>query len=202
MNTQAYPLQWPTGYPRTDRPKESRFGHWNRRPTIHAATELLLDELRLLQAQEIVISTNQKLRRDGLPYSRQGPEINDTGVAVYFQLRGEPRVVACDQWASIGENIHAIAKTIGAMRGIDRWGCSDMLQRMFTGFAALPAAGASSAGRTWWEVLGVDPDADYDDVRSEYKRRLLNTHPDRGGDADAFQEVREAWEEFMNQYNN
>lgn len=43
-------------------------------------------------------------------------------------------------------------------------------------------------------ILGVGPDADADAVRAAYRRKVKETHPDRGGSSDAFQRVTEAYE--------
>lgn len=43
-------------------------------------------------------------------------------------------------------------------------------------------------------VLGLEPGADDADVRAAYRSRVKETHPDRGGDADAFMRVTEAYE--------
>ena len=37
------------------------------------------------------------------------------------------RAIACDKWDSIRDNLHAVAKTIEALRGIDRWGTGEMV---------------------------------------------------------------------------
>jgi hypothetical protein len=43
------------------------------------------------------------------------------------------------------------------------------------------------------EVLGVRPGASPDEVRAAWRRRARATHPDRGGDEEAFSEVLEAY---------
>lgn len=35
----------------------------------------------------------------------------------------------------------------------------------------------------WWQVLGIEADADKATVRKAYRERALKHHPDRGGDA-------------------
>lgn len=186
-NTTAYPLQWPNGFPRTTNPIESRFGKYGSRPTTAFGTNALQHELRRLGASNVVISTNLTLRNDGLPRSSQrAPE--DAGVAVYFTKAGEQRVIACDKWRTVGENIYAIAKSIEAMRGIDRWGCSDMLNRMFNGFKALPEKAGEGAA-SWWDVLGVSVDATKSEIIAAYRKRGKETHPDLGGDAEEFNRV-------------
>lgn len=45
-----------------------------------------------------------------------------------------------------------------------------------------------------YEVLGVAPDADDEQLRRAYRLRLRETHPDTGGDAALFIHVQRAWE--------
>ncbi|QDE36330.1 molecular chaperone DnaJ [Microbacterium foliorum] len=45
-----------------------------------------------------------------------------------------------------------------------------------------------------YEILGVDPTVDDDELRRAYRRRLRQTHPDTGGDAAVFIQVQRAWE--------
>ena len=86
----AYPLQWPPGWKRTQHPKRSQF-HYH---SIAKATAFLMEELKRLGATNVVISTNLTVRKsDGLPMSRQRTPV-DKGVAVYFRLNGENQVYA------------------------------------------------------------------------------------------------------------
>ena len=45
-----------------------------------------------------------------------------------------------------------------------------------------------------FDVLGVDPDADDEEIVRAYRRRVLETHPDQGGSARDLQRVRDAYE--------
>lgn len=50
-------------------------------------------------------------------------------------------------------------------------------------------------GETYYELLEVSPDANHDEIRSAYRERVLETHPDHNdapGAADAFQRVSQA----------
>jgi len=44
-----------------------------------------------------------------------------------------------------------------------------------------------------YRVLDVEPDADSDEVQAAYREKARELHPDRGGDADAFARVNEAY---------
>lgn len=175
-----YPLQWPAGWKRTQNPGKSQFS-----TGMDRATRGLMEEIRKLGGRLPVISSNAQYRNDGMPYARQA-RIDDTGVAVYFQRKGSPMVFACDSYWTVHENMHAIAKTIEALRGIERWGASDMMERAFTGFTALPAPIAAGMKRDWQDVLGLKelllPNAD--DVQRAYRRLASEYHPDKGPESE------------------
>lgn len=161
--TEAHPLQWPAGKPRSRYQRSSQFG----KKSFAQARDFTLTELRRLGARSVVISTNIPIRNDGLPYARFAiPE--DKGVAVYFQWDGRQMAFACDQWDKIEHNIYAIGKTIEAMRGIERWGSSDMMKAAFTGFEALPPP---SEKKGYAEVLGLSPDDTREDVIRKFKEK-------------------------------
>lgn len=192
MTFEAYPLQWPTGRPRT--------GQWSRerakfQTTFARARDDIAREVQLLvggrwaRDPQLVISANVALRRDGLPLAGQRAP-DDPGVAVYFEHKKRAMCFACDRWDKIEHNMQAIAKTIEALRGIARWGTGDMLEAAFTGFAALPAPGAK---REWWEVLGVARSCSTDEARAAFRRLAAEHHPDRGGSVDRMAEVNAAW---------
>lgn len=196
MTHEAYPLQWPTGRPRTDR--------WKREAakfdvTFARARDDLVREIQLMcggrwaRDPQLVISTNVALRRDGLPLAGQRAP-DDVGVAVYFTRKGKQLSFACDRWLKVEHNMRAIAKTIEALRGIDRWGTGDMVEAAFTGFAALPAPGAP---REWWQVLGVPQNALPSAIRDAYRALRSQHHPDRGGDAATFNEVQQAYDQAV-----
>jgi hypothetical protein len=171
--TQAYPLQWPTGRPRTKHPEPSRF----QVDSLDKARRNLHLELRRLGAEHVVISTNRPTRNDG-EFRAGSKEPDDAGVAVYFTLHGRPLCFACDRWQWMLDNLHAIALTIAALRGIDRWGVGEALDRAFAGFQALPAPAVQ---RAWHQVLGVSPEAGADAIRAARTRLAQRYHPDKGG---------------------
>lgn len=192
----AYPLTWPTGRPRTPRGKQthSRFHKRTREQsasgfsmvrrssiTVASGRDELVAELHRLGARGVIISTNIELKNDGLPYSNRRPP-DDPGAAVYFTYQDRDMCFACDRWTSVGENLQAIAKTIEALRGIERWGTGEMVQAAFTGFQALPAPVAPDP--PWRFTLGIADDATLDDAEDAYKRKAREQHPDRGGTHD------------------
>lgn len=170
--TQAYPLQWPAGRPRTKAHLryESRFD-----VTADRARQELVWEVERMGGQHMVISTNVPLRRDGYPYAHGIPDGGDPGVAVYFVRKKQQICFSCDQYHKVWENMRAIGKTIEAMRGIQRWGAEEMLDRAFTGFTALPSPDAIVTPATWWETLGITARATDAEVKEAFMRLYQET---------------------------
>lgn len=193
MITEAYPLQYPNGWLRTSNPQRSRFGSWNDKPSIHEGSQKIVYEMRLFGGKNLIISSNLRLKKDGLPYSNQ-KQPEDTGVAVYFTWEDEQKVIACDSFDKVGCNLWAIAKTIEAMRGIDRWGCSEIITKAFTGFTALPE---STNGSMWWQVLGISENADQGQKKEAYRRLAKKYHPDIIGNDSEFKRINAAYEQAM-----
>lgn len=127
-------------------------------------------------ATNVVISSNFRLRRDGLPYVDQ-ERIKDPGVAAYFVLSGRTQCIPCDRWATPQENARAIAKSVEALRGLDRWGAKAFVDAAFKGFEALPAPSSE-----WRKILDVHPrSASLSDAESAYRFLAHINHPDKGG---------------------
>lgn len=193
---QSYPLAWPEGWPRTpkDHRGQSRFcKRGNRNYSMEEAATFLALELDRLMSTKQVLSTNMRNRLDGRPYSGQA-QPDDTGAAVYFELKGKPVSLACDRWNRVEDNVIAIAKHIEALRGQQRWGVGS-IEQSFRGYMGLPAIGESSAS-TWWQTLGVTINASPDQVREAYRILVKKHHPDRGGNRELFDRVQRAMERF------
>lgn len=183
---QSFPLHWPEHWPRAKSRQNAPF-----QMTLAGARDHLMNELRLMGARYIVLSSNLELRRDGLPYANQRkPE--DAGVSVYFQWHGKQMTFACDRWNKVEDNIRAIGKTIEALRGIDRWGASDMMERAFSAFEALPPPEGFT--QTCWTVLGVPEGSSPEEIAAAYRSLARMAHPDKGGS-------REEWDALQSAYN-
>lgn len=184
IGVEAYPLYWPEGWKRTRNPDRSKF-----QTGFGAAREFLFGEIRRMGGRKPILSSNVPLRNDGMPRANM-PEPQDRGAAVYFTYKDKDMVFACDKFINVRDNIYAIGKTIEALRGIERWGASDMMERAFRGFAALP----EKASEPWRDVLNIGHDArvNPDDVDRRFAELVKVHHPDHGGDADQFQRIVEA----------
>jgi hypothetical protein len=203
MTISAFPLQWPAGWKRTPHHgrTRARFGKASRQEgygdqkrwvagrdlTIAEGTARVLVELQRMgvHRDDLVLSTNLRLRLDGMPASGQA-EPADPGVAVYWTdgAADKPRVMAIDIYDRVADNLAAVAATLEAMRAIERHGGAAILERAFTGFTALPAPIVAGMKRPWREVLGVGPDATVEDVGKAYAKLASQHHPDRPGGSD------------------
>lgn len=193
---EAYPLQWPVGYPRTVMTEISRFGDHS----LSKAVSCVNSELQSMGAKNVVISSNIPVRKDGLPrsdYSKRS--INDVGVAIYFLYKNEQKVLCCDAWRCVEDNIWAIVKSVEAMRGLGRWKVSQIIEQTFHGFKALPE---KATGKSCWDILGMVPTRDVHAISKKYKELAIKMHPDTGGSAEAFAELSKAREDAVQYAQN
>jgi hypothetical protein len=196
---QAYPLQWPAGWRRTEsfRRERAKFSkgksswepngtggtNWvsgKKELTVADGVARVLGELGRMNVSrdDVVISTNVPTRLDGLPRGdARVPQ--DPGVAVYWRKKNETRCMAIDRYDRVQDNLAAIAATLEAMRAIERHGGASILDRAFQGFTALPSPEA------WWHVLGLSgPNVSREAIEDAHSRLIMKHHPDRGGDTE------------------
>jgi len=179
--TEAYPLTWPAGRVRQHCRENARF-----QTMLGAAIKNVQLEVSRLGGRDLIISSNLPLKMDGTPRARVG-YIGDEGVAVYFTLRKKPMCFACDRWTNVEDNMQAIARTMDALRGIERWGSGQMVEQAFMGFIALPAPEQP------WQVLGLpDSHPTQQQVEDAYRKLAMQHHPDRGGDPDDMARINSA----------
>jgi hypothetical protein len=149
-----------------------------------------------IRRDDLIVSTNVATRLDGLPRGDQrNPD--DPGAAVYWRKnQGLPmKCMAIDRYRGVADNLCAIAATLEAMRAIERHGGAEILDRAFTGFAALPA----STGRPWRVVIGIADSANptRQMIEEHFRVRARSAHPDTGGSNEAMSELNRARDEAL-----
>lgn len=202
---QSYPLQWPAGRTRTysraralfhvrktrHLHKDSGGGTFEAREEIPVgrARDAVLAEIERLGGRDPVISSNVRVRLDGLMSGTARPEGGDPGVAVYFILRKQRMAFANDRWDRVADNLWAIAKSIEAIRGLERWGTGEMVAAALKGYRALPPP-----QRPWRMVLGYGSEVRplLTEVERRYQEQAKLLHPDRGGDSSSMAELNAA----------
>lgn len=169
--TQAFPLQWPAGQPRTKSRTDSAF-----KVTPSQAFDEMMDELHRFGVTNIVVSSNIPTRLDGTPY-RDGLTdlLQDPGVAIYFTKKKRQIVIGVDSYRRPWENCRALGLSIKAFRDVERHGAHQVMDQAFSGFTALPSpemAGHNSGPgqRAWWLVLGIEFDASPARIDAAYKK--------------------------------
>lgn len=182
--TQAYPLQWPEGWPRT--PPHRRVNTNRFRTTFTKARADLFAELDRLGASGAVVSSWLPLRNDGLPRADAARmKISDPGVAVYFMLRKRPMVLARDAFDAVHDNLRSIGLSIEGLRQMERHGGAHMMERAFEGFTALPPPTG------WRDILG-NPST-REGAEAAYRRLAKEAHPDaQGGSHDKMAQLNDA----------
>lgn len=196
-----YPLCWPDNVPR--RAPQQRGVPQFAPKTVADATAFVLAEINRLNRmphfhrdENVIVSSNLRLRLDGLPRSGDG-EPSDPAVAVYFQLRFKQSgkdvsrhcVLTCDRWVRVSWNLYAIGKDIEAQRARERWGCTSV-EQAFRGYLAIPER---CGGPAWWDVLGVAPAAGRPEIEAAFTRLAKSLHPDAGGDHESWVRLQAAY---------
>jgi hypothetical protein len=183
----SYPLYWPEGWPRAEYHKTAKFGDHS----VNAGRQEIERQVHLFDGQDLIISSNLELRLDGNPRSGQRQPA-DRGASTFFKRAGQDMALACDVYTTIEDNLWALARTLDALRQIERDGSPSLINRAFKGFAALPAPGQ----RNWWDVLGISQMASDDEIRSAYFHLVRIYHPDNNetGDPELFHWVQRAYE--------
>jgi hypothetical protein len=59
--------------------------------------------------------------------------------------------------------------------------------------AVRPRPEATPEGASLWTILGVLPNATVPEIKRAFRQRAIETHPDQGGDAEAFRALRSAY---------
>jgi hypothetical protein len=193
MTIEAYPLHWPAGWPRTNpyqRQSDHRFGGGGRRLALGRTISQLVDELRRLGATNIIVSSNMPTKSNGLPYA-DDRNIDDPGIAVYFDFKKKHLVMARDGFTSVAGNIRSLTLAIEGLRMMERHGGSFMFEKAFTAFAALPPPNWK---KPWREVFDVKPDWT-GDIGALYREKAKQRHSDVGGNDSLMAELNVAYKE-------
>lgn len=185
MTITAYPLTWPSQFPRAKYREDGRF-----KTALPKAIKNVQTSLRGFasdsgkQLKGLTISSNVTLGSDAPA---------DPGVAVWFEWDDMQVCIPVDRYRSVASNLQAIHHILEARRVELRHGTLALVRATFTGFRALPAP----AGKRWWEVLGVPQEADAGAIQAAYRRLSSAAHPDRGGDAARMAEINRARDEAL-----
>jgi len=199
----AHPLDWPDQYDRTGDGDRSRWPGTLKSKSPGEIRDALVEEAERTadDGQSMVISSNLETYERGgrqVPYANQN-RLDDPGIAVYLSIDGDAKVFACDRYERVEGNMRAVTTTLRDLRRIKKRGVNEA-ERAYQGFEQLPPKGGTE-GTAWWQILGIDPDADtLDDALHAYRERAKEVHPDQGGSEEAFHALQEAYEQANDYY--
>lgn len=126
------------------------------------------------------------------------PDASNGGARTHEEAQREAEAAAGR--ALIGIEPRWARACVRAMRGLPPFTPAELLA------AASPHAehplsarkpSPSSAPASLWTVLGVDPKASPLEIKRAFRQRALTTHPDHGGDPDAFRALHAAYEKAL-----
>jgi hypothetical protein len=91
------------------------------------------------------------------------------------------------------DNLRALYLALDDMRMMEKRGVMDIIRE------ALLQLPAPSKHRDPFEILGVRSDAPREIIEAAYRAQAKRLHPDAGGDAEAFHELQQAWEQIRDE---
>lgn len=168
------------------------------------ALALLEHEIRMIDGADVVIEvdvTESQIRRDGMV--RHGAVAASNAVRVAFTSRYGPMQYALDRYEKHGRhgmeswqhNVYAIAKTLQALRAVDRYGATADGQQ-YRGYLQIEGPAADEPATTpdeavrWLHAFTDLPSTTTVATLVRRARRLA--HPDTGGLAEDWHRVQHA----------
>lgn len=162
-----------------------------------ARLDLLEKELNNLGGKDIVIQAyfeHREIRNDGWPRSSARPSA--PGVIVSFRNRkNEQLSFPCDTYDEWEDNLYAIALSLEALRTVDRYGVTQNAEQ-YQGWKRLAAPDKEVPRDSEWalhhlaSLAGVEVTAIRNNgtaINLAYRAAARKTHPDSGGNTEAFQ---------------
>ena len=183
--TDASPLAWPEGWPRTKFTSLIDGRHKFSKGTLDARRAILLSEAKQslqdavnrLGCTSVVVSCDLPLSLRGNAWVTSGPRSQDAGVAISFMRGGKPLQMARDAFYRIEDNMRSLALALEHLSGVERHGGNVIMERAFSGFVALPAPGKPK--RPWHVVFGLVPGvADKETIGALYRVKAKNVRDD------------------------
>ena len=190
-------IDWPDEFPRTD-PKDRERYPGGFRVTRSTAFGNVLDELRTWDGVtdvQLDSGAEHQKRNPNKPYANATYE--NPGVVVYFTKDGEQMAAACDRWDNPRDNAQDLYYYLHETRMQEQRGTvtaeSEYKKlRLPSGDEDVEAAEPPAHA-----ILGVDRDADREEIKQAFRDRAKETHTDAGGSTEQFKRVKRAKEEML-----
>ena len=179
-------LCWPETKPRVAQRRDSPF----RSPGVDREQRQIEHELEKWRIRQFIISRNNQRIYAG-----------DPAAAVWWtDKKGDLRVLSCDKYTKLGDNMHAIRLTLEAMRALERWGAYTAEQAAEGARLSLPAP--ESERIDWPAILGVGRDWPLAAIEAIWRTKAEKAHPDRGGSAENMAHINAAMDAARKELGN
>lgn len=208
MGVRFRPLRWEGA----STPAGARRSRWTFKAPWSSTLELLDRELGYLDARDVVIEadfTEVDIRLDGWPRAN-ARQPQHPGVRVAFDSKHGALVYATDTCAFWQHNLRSVGLGLEALRAVDRYGVTSSGEQ-YRGWRQIGAGSAievppfTTAADAWrhLQMEAAVPASDVTHLPGEVsaatvqrvtRRAQAASHPDRGGDPEAFRLVQAATE--------
>lgn len=192
-------IDWPAGWDRTPAAERTRNNRFD--TSLRKSIDDLVDELERVGVDDWRLSTGaeHQQRNPRYPYADANPD--DPGAVIRWTMDGGQYAVACDAYSRLRDNVRTLYLYVREKRKMEdrpvETGESEFAN------ARLPPGDEDTevvAGEPPAHVvLGVDRDADRDEIKAAYRERSKETHPDNGGSDEAFKRVGRAKEAMLDE---
>lgn len=191
--------------PMTVEPSYKNLGRCSIRPTHTDSMKAIRYELARIGATDVIIEAGfaeHQIRNDGYPYS--GAKPNHSTVRISFRRGGKtPMAMTCGGHSEWYFNVYLIAKTLEALRAVDRYGCTQGGEQ-YEGWSQLPPPpppadptpgraqewrGVASARRWMGDLCGMPEGTP---IEVLYRECAKKAHPDAGGSNELMAKVTRA----------
>lgn len=166
------------------------------------------EEIAKLGGHDIVVQAgyrNDQIRNDGWPYGKAVP-LHPGVVVTFYDRKNRPLSFPCDTYATIDDNMRAIALSLEALRAVDRYGVTRR-DEQYMGFKAIEAPRAMSvedaAQALSAQAPSVSPDVIIDSAswyRTAYRQAAKRLHPDVQGNEHLWRELGK-WKELLDAHH-
>lgn len=177
------PLQWVSHIKRAQVRVKSKF----KAHTVSKSCGLIKRQIGLMGGRDCIVTSNIPTNTIGFSSVNLYGNSLDTGVSIFFKLNNMQKVIQVDKYNDFNSNLYALAKSVEAMRNLDRWGGVQVMDGMFTGFAALPSPEQVSVSTMTFYFEGFTTKSAARPLYLDLCKRL---HPDNGGNQQDFQEMK------------
>jgi len=188
-------LDWPPKFDRTETRKRKAYpGRF--RVTRSTAFQNILDELRGWEGvRDVQLDSGAEHTKKNANKPYANASYDDPGVVVRFQKDGEDMAAACDRWDNPRDNAQDLYHYLHETRMQEQRGT--VTGQSEYDKLRLPSGDAEAADPPPHVTLGVHEDASESAIQNAYRKRVAETHPDKGGSEESFKRVVRAKEAML-----